>query len=235
VRGLSSACTDSSVADVASEWMTVLRDEMAKPYFSELTAFVRDERARTTVYPPEPDVYAALRLTPLEKVRVVILGQDPYHGPQQAHGLCFSVQRGVALPPSLRNIFQELRADLGIALPQHGNLEHWATQGVLLLNATLTVRAGEAGSHQRRGWETFTDRIVGILGARQEPLVFVLWGAHARSKKRYIDERHRVIESVHPSPLSAHHGFFGSKPFSQINEALASFGSPPIAWSLSKD
>lgn len=217
---------------MASAWMSVLRDEMAKPYFAELSAFVSEERTRGVVYPAESDVYAALKLTPLEHVRVVILGQDPYHGPRQAHGLCFSVQRGVPLPPSLRNIFQELRDDLGIAIPQHGNLEHWAKQGVLLLNATLTVRAGEAGSHQKRGWETFTDRIIEILGEREEPLVFVLWGAYARSKKRLIDSRHTVIESAHPSPLSAHNGFFGSRPFSKINEALISFGSLPIEWSL---
>jgi len=217
---------------MASAWMEALRDEMAKPYFAELTNFVNEERSRFTVFPPEPDVYAALKLTPLDNVRVVILGQDPYHGPRQAHGLCFSVQRGVTVPPSLRNIFQELRDDLGITPPQHGNLEHWAKQGVLLLNATLTVRAGEAGSHQKRGWETFTDRIIELLGAEARPLVFVLWGAYARSKKRLIDTRHTVIESAHPSPLSAHNGFFGSKPFSRINEALTSFGTESIDWSL---
>ena len=212
--------------------MEALRDEMAKPYFAELTNFVNEERSRFTVFPPEPDVYAALKLTPLESVRVVILGQDPYHGPRQAHGLCFSVQRGVTVPPSLRNIFQELRDDLGITPPQHGNLEHWARQGVLLLNATLTVRAGEAGSHQKRGWETFTDRIIELLGAGERPLVFVLWGAYARSKKRLIDSRHTVIESAHPSPLSAHNGFFGSKPFSRINDALTTFGVESVDWSL---
>ena len=217
---------------MASAWMEALRDEMDKPYFAELINFVNEERSRFTVFPPEPEVYAALKLTPRENVRVVILGQDPYHGPRQAHGLCFSVQRGVTVPPSLRNIFQELRDDLGITPPQHGNLEHWAKQGVLLLNATLTVRAGEAGSHQKRGWETFTDRIIELLGAEARPLVFVLWGAYARSKKRLIDTRHTVIESAHPSPLSAHNGFFGSKPFSRINEALTSFGTESIDWSL---
>lgn len=217
---------------MASAWMEALRDEMDKPYFAELTNFVNEERSRFTVFPPESEVYAALKLTPRENVRVVILGQDPYHGPRQAHGLCFSVQRGVTVPPSLRNIFQELRDDLGITPPQHGNLEHWAKQGVLLLNATLTVRAGEAGSHQKRGWETFTDRIIELLGAEARPLVFVLWGAYARSKKRLIDTRHTVIESAHPSPLSAHNGFFGSKPFSRINEALTSFGTESIDWSL---
>lgn len=217
---------------MASAWMSALRDEMAKPYFTDLTTFVNEERKHVTVYPVESDVYSALKLTPLEDVRVVILGQDPYHGPRQAHGLSFSVQRGVAIPPSLRNIFQELRDDLGIPLPKHGNLERWAHQGVLLLNATLTVRAGEAGSHQKHGWEIFTDRIIEILGEREKPLVFVLWGSFARSKKRLIDSRHTVIESAHPSPLSAHNGFFGSKPFSRINEALVSYGTSPIEWSL---
>lgn len=215
--------------------MSALRDEMAKPYYLDLTEFVREERARLTVYPPERDTYAALRLTPLESVRVVVIGQDPYHGPDQAHGLCFSVRRGVSIPPSLRNIFQELHDDLGLAAPTHGNLEHWASQGVLLLNATLTVRAGEAGSHQKRGWETFTDRIIEILGRRESPLVFVLWGASARGKKRLISDHHTVIESAHPSPLSAHNGFFGSRPFSRINEALVSFGSTPIDWSSPTD
>lgn len=216
---------------MSSEWMDALRTEMAKPYFAELTSFVRTERERFAVFPPEDEVFAALRLTPLEHVRVVILGQDPYHGPQQAHGLCFSVRKGVNVPPSLRNIFQEMSSDLGLTPPQHGNLEHWAAQGVLLLNATLTVRAGQAGSHQKRGWETFTDRIIELLGSRENPLVFVLWGAHARSKKRFVHSHHTVIESAHPSPLSAHNGFFGSRPFSRINEALVAFGSTPIDWS----
>jgi uracil-DNA glycosylase len=211
--------------------MEALRDEMSKPYFTELTEFVRSERERFTVFPPHDEVFAALRLTPLENVRVVILGQDPYHGPKQAHGLGFSVRKGVAVPPSLRNIFHEMHTDLGVNPPKHGNLEHWATQGVLLLNSTLTVRAGQAGSHHKRGWETFTDRIIESLGSREDPLVFVLWGAHARLKKRFLHSRHVVIESAHPSPLSAHNGFFGSRPFSRINEALTSFGSTPIDWS----
>ena len=218
---------------MSSEWMDALREEMSKPYFVELTDFVRAERERFTVFPPDHEVFAALRLTPLDRVRVVILGQDPYHGPRQAHGLCFSVREGVAIPPSLRNIFREMNTDLGITPPIHGNLEHWAAQGVLLLNATLTVRAGQAGSHQKRGWETFTDRIIELLGSRENPLVFVLWGAHARSKRPFVHQHHAVIESAHPSPLSAHNGFFGSRPFSRINEALASFGSTPIEWSPS--
>lgn len=211
--------------------MQTLQAEMKEPYFVELQEFVRDERTRHVVYPAEPDVYAALRLTPLESVRVVILGQDPYHGPGQAHGLCFSVPRGVAQPPSLRNVFAELASDLGVAPPQHGNLEHWARQGVLLLNTTLTVRAGEAGSHAGRGWERFTDRAIAVLGARTEPCVFVLWGAHARRKRALVESaRHTVIESAHPSPLSAHNGFFGSRPFSRIDAALAAAGSDSIAW-----
>ena len=216
---------------MSSEWMDALGEEISKQYFAELTAFVRSERENFTVFPPDDEVFAALRLTPLERVRVVILGQDPYHGPRQAHGLCFSVRKGVTIPPSLRNIFQEMQADLGLVPPEHGNLEHWAAQGVLLLNATLTVRAGQAGSHHKRGWETFTDRIIELLGSQEKPLVFVLWGAHARSKKRFVLPHHTVIESAHPSPLSAHNGFFGSRPFSQINEALVAFGSTPIDWS----
>ena len=216
---------------MSNGWMDALRDEMSKPYFAELTSFVQTERENFTVFPPENEMFAALHLTPLEHVRVVILGQDPYHGPQQAHGLCFSVRKGVAIPPSLRNIFQEMHEDLRLTAPTHGNLEHWATQGVLLLNATLTVRAGQAGSHQRHGWETFTDRIIELLGSQENPLVFVLWGTHARSKKRFVHSHHTVIESVHPSPLSAHNGFFGSRPFSRINDALVAFGSTPIDWS----
>lgn len=216
---------------VASGWMNALRGEMDEPYFAELQAFLRAERARHTVYPSEPDVYAALRLTPLESVRVVVLGQDPYHGAGQAHGLCFSVPRGVAPPPSLRNVFAELTSDLRIAAPAHGNLEHWARQGILLLNTTLTVRAGEPGSHAGRGWERFTDRAIAVLGARAEPCVFVLWGSHARKKRRLLtSDSHVVIESAHPSPLSAHNGFFGSRPFSRIDAALTAVGGDPITW-----
>lgn len=211
--------------------MTALATEMAEPYFGALQDFVREERRVHNVYPREGEVYAALRLTPLESVRVVILGQDPYHGPGQAHGLCFSVPRGVAPPPSLRNVFTELASDLRVSPPRHGNLEHWASQGVLLLNTTLTVRAGEAGSHAGRGWERFTDRAIAVLGARSEPCVFVLWGAHARRKRALItSDRHTVIESAHPSPLSAHNGFFGSRPFSRIDAALVANGSTPIEW-----
>lgn len=211
----------------------MLRGEFAKPYWQQLQRFVAGERARYTVFPPEPEVFAALHLTPYATTRVVILGQDPYHGPNQAHGLCFSVRRGVAVPPSLANIYSELKADLGVQPPAHGNLEAWARQGVLLLNATLTVRAAQAASHQGKGWETFTDEVLRTVNAKPHPVVFLLWGATARKKKSLIDlSRHTVIESAHPSPLSAHNGFFGSRPFSRTNEALVSAGLEPIEWQL---
>lgn len=210
--------------------MLALRDEMAKPYFAELQDFVSGERRRLEVYPPEPDTYAALRLTPLPTVRAVILGQDPYHGPGQAHGLAFSVRRGTAIPPSLRNVLAELRDDLGVPVPRHGDLSHWAVQGVLLLNATLTVRAGAAASHQGRGWETFTDAVIRLVAERPEPVAFVLWGAAARRKKPLIGAHHLVVESAHPSPLSAANGFLGSRPFSRIDAFLASHGRGTIAW-----
>lgn len=216
-----------------TDWNPVLRGELAKPYWQQLQRFVADERSRFTVYPPEPQVFAALHLTPYATTRVVILGQDPYHGPNQAHGLCFSVRPGVAVPPSLANIHKELEADLGIAPPRHGSLEAWARQGVLLLNATLTVRAGQAASHQGKGWEVFTDEVLKAVNAKPHRVVFLLWGASARRKKSLIDlQRHTVIESAHPSPLSAHNGFFGSRPFSRTNEALEAAGLPPIDWSL---
>jgi len=210
--------------------MLALRGEMDQPYFASLQEFVADERRRFEVYPPERDTYAALRLTPLPSVRVVILGQDPYHGPGQAHGLAFSVPRGTAVPPSLRNVFAELRDDLGVPVPRHGNLGHWARQGVLLLNSTLTVRAGAAASHQGRGWETFTDAVIRILGERPEPTAFVLWGAAARRKKPLVASHHLVVESAHPSPLSASNGFLGSRPFSRIDAFLAGHGRGCVAW-----
>lgn len=217
----------------STDWNPVLRAEFAKPYWHELRRFVADERARYTVYPPEADEFAALHLTPYASTRVVILGQDPYHGERQAHGLCFSVQRGVPIPPSLANVYTELRNDLGIPTPRHGHLESWARSGVLLLNATLTVRAGQAASHQRRGWETFTDEVLRAVNLKSHRVVFILWGTSARRKKALIDlERHTVIESAHPSPLSAHNGFFGSRPFSRTNEALTAAGLEPIDWSL---
>lgn len=216
-----------------TDWNPVLRSEFAKPYWHELRRFVADERARYTVYPPEADEFAALHLTSYASTRVVILGQDPYHGERQAHGLCFSVQRGVPIPPSLANVYTELRNDLGIPTPTHGLLESWARSGVLLLNATLTVRAGQAASHQRRGWETFTDEVLKAVDRKEHRVVFMLWGTTARRKKSLIDlDRHVVIESAHPSPLSAHNGFFGSRPFSRANAALTEVGLEPIDWRL---
>jgi uracil-DNA glycosylase len=215
-----------------TDWNPVLRAEFDKPYWTELQAFVSAERGRYRVYPPPDEVFAALHLTPYADTRVVILGQDPYHGPGQAHGLCFSVRDGVASPPSLVNIHKELSDDLGIPAPQHGNLEAWARQGVLLLNTTLTVRAGAAASHQGKGWETFTNEVIRAVNAKPHPVVFILWGGHARRKRALLDSRHIVIESAHPSPLSAHNGFFGSRPFSRTNEALQRAGLKPIDWRL---
>jgi uracil-DNA glycosylase len=220
-----------------TDWNPVLRGEFAKPYWQDLQQFVAAERQRTTVYPPHDEVFAALHLTSLAATRVVILGQDPYHGPRQAHGLCFSVREGVAIPPSLVNIHTELRSDLGIPTPKHGNLESWARQGVLLLNTTLTVRAGQAASHQGKGWETFTDEVLHVVAALPHPVVFILWGASARKKKALIDTSssgpgHVIVESAHPSPLSAHNGFFGSRPFSRTNDALRAASLPEIDWRL---
>ena len=214
-----------------TDWNPVLRGEFDKPYWAELRKFVAVERAATTVFPAPDQEFAALHQTSYADLRVLILGQDPYHGPGQAHGLCFSVQRGVKPPPSLENIFKELGTDVGCARPTHGNLESWARQGVLLLNAVLTVRAHSAGSHANKGWETFTDRIIAAASDKPERVVFILWGAYARKKKALIDTgRHTIIESAHPSPLSARNGFFGSRPFSRANEALVAAGREPIDW-----
>ncbi len=217
----------------STDWNPILRAELAKPYWPDLQAFVSAERERNTVYPPADEVFAALHLTPFAETRVLILGQDPYHGPRQAHGLCFSVRRGVSAPPSLTNIHRELEADVGVPKPDHGNLEAWAVQGVLLLNTTLTVRAGQAASHQGHGWETFTDEVIRAVAAKDDHVVFILWGTHARKKQALIDTaRHTIIESAHPSPLSAHNGFFGSRPFSRANAALVTAGRDPIDWRL---
>jgi uracil-DNA glycosylase len=216
-----------------TDWNPVLRGEFEQPYWNELQRFVADERAHHTVYPPAEDVFAALHRTPRSEVKVLILGQDPYHGPRQAHGLCFSVRPGVQVPPSLQNIFKELESDLGIAAPNHGCLDAWADQGVLLLNATLTVRAHQAASHQGHGWETFTDQVIRSVNDKDDRVVFLLWGASARRKKALVDTtRHVVIESPHPSPLSAHRGFLGSKPFSRTNEALVAAGRDPVDWRI---
>jgi uracil-DNA glycosylase len=216
---------------VDSSWKQALAGEFKKDYFPKLVAFVETERRNHTVYPPEGQVFTALKVTPLDSAKVVILGQDPYHGPGQAHGLAFSVKPGVPVPPSLLNIYRELHDDMGIPPASHGNLSRWAARGVLLLNTTLTVRANSPGSHQGQGWEAFTDAVIRILSRRTMPLVFILWGRYARQKGVLIDHgRHKVFESAHPSPLSAANGFFGSKPFSSTNLALATTGMGPINW-----
>lgn len=218
---------------MTTDWNPLLRDQFDEPYWSDLMAFVDDERARYPVYPPRDEVFAALHHTPLQSTRAVILGQDPYHGAGQAHGLCFSVRRGVPKPPSVANIHRELHDDLGVEIPDHGNLEGWAANGVLLLNTTLTVRAGEAASHRGHGWERFTDRVIEVVSAQDRPVVFVLWGSAARQKRSMIDtSRHAIVESAHPSPLSAHRGFLGSRPFSKVNAALLERGVAAIDWAL---
>lgn len=216
-----------------TDWNPLLRDEFGKEYWSQLQAFVASERSKTLVYPRAEDVFQALHLTPYNEVRVLILGQDPYHGVGQANGLCFSVNEGIKIPPSLSNIYKELKKDLGFSPPNHGNLGAWAKQGVLLLNTVLTVEDSKPGSHRNHGWEIFSDRIIDVVSKKTEPVVFVLWGAAAQKKKALIDlDRHVVIESVHPSPLSAYRGFLGSRPFSKINQALSGFGIEPIDWSI---
>ena len=212
-------------------WSALLQREIGSQRHMELQRFIAHERLESTVFPPAQDVYAALELTPFESTKVVVLGQDPYHGLGQAHGLSFSVRGNTPIPPSLRNIFQELFTDVSIQREQNGDLTGWARQGVLLLNTTLTVREGEPGSHQERGWQHITDTVISALNEKPTRVVFVLWGAHARAKKTLITETHHVvIESVHPSPLSAHRGFFGSRPFSRINSALEEDGLSPIDW-----
>ncbi|WP_323376968.1 uracil-DNA glycosylase [Streptomyces smaragdinus] len=213
-------------------WAGVLGEELQQPYFKELTEFVEEERAKGPVYPPRGEVFAALEATPFDRVKVLVLGQDPYHGEGQGHGLCFSVRPGVRIPPSLRNIYKELHAETGLPIPDNGYLMPWAQQGVLLLNAVLTVRSGEANSHKDRGWERFTDAVIKAVAERPDPAVFVLWGAYAKKKKRLIDtERHVVVEGAHPSPLSAKK-FFGSKPFTQIDEAVAAQGHEAVDWRI---
>ncbi|WP_028298076.1 uracil-DNA glycosylase [Olivibacter sitiensis] len=215
-------------------WLDVLADEFEKPYMKSLKSFLTEEKANHQIYPPNKLIFNAFQHTPFDKVKVVILGQDPYHNVGQAHGLSFSVPEGIAIPPSLQNMYKELSNDIdGFTIPRHGNLTKWADQGVLLLNATLTVRAHQAGSHQKKGWEQFTDEAITKLSQLREGLVFILWGAYARKKMALIDtSKHCVITSAHPSPLSAHNGFFGSKPFSKANAYLISKGKTPIDWQV---
>jgi uracil-DNA glycosylase len=217
---------------IPNGWQSELAGELEKPYYRALEEFVDRERRTHTVYPPEADVFNALKYTPPGKVEVVLLGQDPYHDEGQAHGLCFSVRPGVRLPPSLVNIIKELNRDVGCKVPDNGCLTPWAKQGVLLLNAVLTVRAHEPNSHKDKGWERFTDAVIGAVGAKTEPVVFVLWGAYAQKKAKMIDtDRHVVLKGAHPSPLSANK-FFGSKPFSAANQALQEAGRKPIDWQI---
>ncbi|MFS0653996.1 uracil-DNA glycosylase [Bacillus sp. 179-C3.3 HS] len=214
-------------------WWAVMKSEFEQPYYQELREWMKEEYHTHLVFPKQEDIFRALHLTDYDEVKVVILGQDPYHGPGQAHGLSFSVQPGVKHPPSLRNIFQELKDDLGCPVPNHGSLVSWAEQGVLLLNTVLTVRKGEANSHKGKGWERVTDRVIDVLNERDQPVVFVLWGRHAQKKKERIDEnKHYIIESPHPSPFSARNGFFGSRPFSRINAHLKQMGLEEINWCI---
>ncbi len=216
---------------IEPSWQSQLQAEFDKPYFAELSVFVRNEYQNTTVFPRGSQIFNAFDCCPFDEVKVVILGQDPYHEPNQAHGLCFSVQDGVKFPPSLMNIFKEIQSDLDKPFPKSGDLTRWAQQGVLLLNATLTVRAHQAGSHQNRGWETFTDAVIHRLAEQKERLVFILWGAYAQRKGEFIDsKKHLVLRSVHPSPLSAHRGFFDNRHFSKANDFLQKNGKVAIDW-----
>ena len=216
---------------IEESWKEKLAGEFEKDYFLQLTGFVKDEYKRGTVYPPGPCIFEAFNACPFDQVKVVILGQDPYHEPGQAHGLCFSVQEGTTYPPSLVNIFKEIEQDLGITMPKSGNLSRWASQGVLLLNATLTVRAHLAGSHQNKGWEAFTDAVIHRLAEERQHIVYILWGAYAQKKGAFIDaSRNLVLKSAHPSPLSSYRGFFGCKHFSKTNEYLLATGQTPISW-----
>jgi uracil-DNA glycosylase len=216
---------------IESSWKEHLKEEFEKPYFTDLTSFVKSEYATQKIYPPGSLIFNAFEKCPFDKVKVVILGQDPYHEPGQAHGLCFSVPDGISFPPSLQNIFKEIKNDLEIPVPKSGNLERWAEQGVFLLNATLTVRAHQAGSHQKKGWETFTDHVIHLLSESGDHLVFILWGAYAQKKGELIDSsKHLVLKSVHPSPLSAHRGFFGNHQFSKTNEYLIANNKGSINW-----
>jgi uracil-DNA glycosylase len=216
-----------------TSWRPLLAEEFDKPYFRKLNQFLEKERQSFSIYPPEEETFSALKLTPYKNVNVFLLGQDPYPGAGQAHGLCFSVRPGIKPPASLRNIYKELETDVGFRIPNNGYLVPWARQGMLMLNAVLTVRAGETNSHQGKGWEIFTDKIISSVNAKEDPVVFVLWGAYAQKKLALIDtDKHTIIKSAHPSPLSARNGFFGSRPFSQINKALRTAHKPQIEWQL---
>ena len=221
-------------SSIPASWKTALSEEFDKPYFHKLDTFLVDERQTQTIFPSELDVFSAFELTPYQNVNILLLGQDPYHDHNQAHGLCFSVKPGIKIPPSLANIYKELRDDVGFSIPKHGYLDSWAKQGILMLNAVLTVRAHTPNSHKNQGWETFTDAVISKVNQKSEPVIFVLWGAYAQKKLPLIDtSRHIVIQSVHPSPLSARNGFFGSKPFSTINSVLHQQGKSEINWQIS--
>lgn len=226
--------SELSTVDLEPQWKSVLQDEFSKDYMRNLKSFLQNEmKAKKQIFPRGSEYFAALNMTAFDKVKVVIVGQDPYHGPGQAHGLCFSVKQGVKTPPSLQNIFKELHADLNLPIPAHGDLSLWAKQGVLLLNSVLTVENGKAAAHQGKGWEEFTDRIIAALNENRENIVYLLWGAYAQKKAHFVDrQKNLVLEGPHPSPLSAHRGFFGTRPFSQINNYLKSKGKAEIDWRL---
>jgi uracil-DNA glycosylase len=220
-------------SSLPSSWQAALAPEFDKPYFHKLQDFLTAERQTETIFPAEVDVFSAFALTPFDRVNVLLLGQDPYHDDNQAHGLCFSVKPGIKPPPSLVNMYKELQTDVGFEIPNHGYLVSWAQQGILMLNAVLTVRAHTPNSHKNKGWETFTDAVISKVNEKPDPVIFLLWGAYAQKKVKLIDtSRHSIIQSAHPSPLSARNGFFGSKPFSAINTTLQSFGKPEIDWQI---
>lgn len=214
------------------DWRAIMADEFGKPYWGLLEEFVDSEYASESIHPPREEIFAAFNTVPYDDLRVVLLGQDPYHGPGQAHGLSFSVKPGVGVPPSLRNIYKELQSDLGCSIPDHGYLMRWAEQGVLLLNTVLTVRQHQANSHRKKGWEKFTDAVIKKIAARDDTVVFLLWGGPAKKKSRWIDAPHVIVDGAHPSPLSAHNGFFGSAPFSKVNAALEAAGKQAIDWQV---